>query len=139
MERKKKLDRENVKKFILFFLNPRLLFCFGLAWLVTNGWAYIMLGFGTYLEVAWMIGISGAYLTIIWLPISPEKIVTVAITMALLRFLFPNDQKTLAVLHDFYVKIKTKKKKQKKKRNKEKDALVLTCETCKDDKKEPLV
>ena len=94
----------------MFFCNPRLLFCFGLAWLVTNGWAYIMLGFGTYLNITWMIAVSGAYLTVIWLPISPEKIVTVAITMALLRVLFPHDEKTLAVLKELRAKMRMKKK-----------------------------
>jgi hypothetical protein len=44
----------------------------------------------------------------LWLPISPEKIVTVAIAMALLRFLFPNDQKTLGVLKNLYAKVKEK-------------------------------
>lgn len=90
--------KQKIMKFIQFIANPKLLLCFGIAWMITNGWSYIMLGLGTYLGIEWMIGVAGAYLTFLWLPISPEKIVTVAIAIVLLRFLFPNDQRTLAVL-----------------------------------------
>ena len=57
----------------------------------------------------------------LWLPISPEKIVTVGISIALLKFLFPNDQKTLAVLVEMKDKIKAAVKKRKKKDQKEQD------------------
>ena len=60
-----------------------------------------------------MTAVAGAYLAFLWLPISPEKIVTVALAMGLLRLLFPNDQKTLAVLKKLYGKIKGKMKKKK--------------------------
>ena len=103
--------------------NPRLLLCFGLAWIITNGWSYILLAIGTWLQIGWMIAVSGAYLTFLWLPISPEKIVTVAIAMALLRFLFPNDQKTLGVLKNMYAKLKEAvrlKKEEKQKQSSEK-------------------
>jgi hypothetical protein len=123
------MNKEKFKKWLMFFCNPRLLFCFGLAWLVTNGWAYIMLGFGTYLNITWMIAVSGAYLTVIWLPISPEKIVTVAITMALLRVLFPHDEKTLAVLKEFRAKMRMKKKshmgKREQRRRRKKEILAF--------------
>jgi hypothetical protein len=123
------MNKEKFKKWLMFFCNPRLLFCFGLAWLVTNGWAYIMLGFGTYLNITWMIAVSGAYLTVIWLPISPEKIVTVAITMALLRVLFPHDEKTLAVLKELRAKMRMKKKshmgKREQRRRRKKEILAF--------------
>jgi hypothetical protein len=63
--------------------------------------------------------VSGAYLTFLWLPISPEKIVTVAIAMGLLRFLFPNDQKTLGVLKNMYAKLKETLRHQKEQKRKE--------------------
>ena len=90
--------KKNIIRIIQFLTNPRFLLCFGIAWIITNGWSYIMLGFGTYLEIGWMVAVAGGYLTILWLPISPEKIITVAIAMVLLRWLFPNDKKTLAIL-----------------------------------------
>ena len=97
--------RNSIKKVVQFLLNPRLLFCLGIAWLITNGWSYIMLGIGTYWEIAWMIAVSTAYLAFLWLPVSPEKIATVLIAMALLRFLFPHDRKTLGVLRDLHKKL----------------------------------
>lgn len=84
--------------FLSFILNPRLLFCVGIAWMITNGWSYVMFAVGSLLNIDWMIAVGGAYLAFLWLPVSPEKIVTVAIAMGLMRYLYPNDEKTLGVL-----------------------------------------
>ncbi len=94
--------RQNLKKTVQFIANPRLLLCWLIAWIITNGWSYILFGVGTYYEIEWMLAMSGAYLAFLWLPISPEKLVTCAIAIALLRWLFPGDQKTLAVLRGWY-------------------------------------
>ncbi len=107
--------KEKLKKILQFLLNPRLLFCVGLAWMITNGWSYLLFGIGTYFGIGWMIAVGGAYLAFLWLPISPEKIVTFAIAIALLRWLFPNDQKTLAVLREWYAKAKAVFRNRKKK------------------------
>ena len=96
----------NLKKTVQFIANPRLILCFMIGWLITNGWSYVLFGVGTYLGIEWMIAVSGAYLAFLWLPISPEKIVTCAIAIALLRWLFPGDTKTLAVLRGWYEKAK---------------------------------
>lgn len=108
--------KEKLKKIVLFLVNPRFLLCFGLAWIITNGWSYILLALGTWLGSSWMIGIASAYLMFLWLPISPEKLVTVAIAVALLRFLFPNDQKTLAILKEMYAKLKSAVRRRKEKK-----------------------
>lgn len=113
-----------LKKAVLFIANPRLLLCFGLGWMITNGWSYIMLALGSWLQIGWMVALSGAYLTFLWLPISPEKIITVAIAMWLLKVLFPNDEKTLGVLKAMYAKLKVAvavKKEQRKQRKEEKN------------------
>lgn len=96
--------KQNLKKTLQFIANPRLILCFMIGWLITNGWSYILFGVGTFYEIEWMIAVAGAYLAFLWLPVSPEKIVTCAIAIALLRWLFPNDQKTLAVLRGWYNK-----------------------------------
>ena len=98
--------RHNLKKTLQFIANPRLILCWVIAWIITNGWSYVLFGLGTYFEQEWMIALSGAYLAFLWLPISPEKLVTCAIAIALLRWLFPGDTKTLAVLHRWYEKAK---------------------------------
>ena len=92
--------REGLITLLTFIFNPRLLLCFGIGWMITNGWAYIMLGLGTYLQSAWMVSISGFYLSILWFPFTPEKLITLAIAIWLMMRLFPNDKKTLAVLRE---------------------------------------
>lgn len=87
-----------VKTVVAFCLNPRLLLCFGIAWLITNGWCYIFVALGTLLKINWMIAVGGAYAAALWVPFTPEKIITVIIAIALLRLFFPNDQKTLKKL-----------------------------------------
>ncbi len=107
---------EKLKKILLFIANPRLLLCFGIAWMITNGWSYVLLAVGTWLKIGWMVAVASAYLAFLWLPISPEKIVTVAIAIALLRFLFPNDEKTLGTLRKMMAKLKGAIQSKKKKK-----------------------
>ena len=106
--------KSKFKKALQFITNPKLLLCIAIAWLITNGWSYILLGVGTYFDIGWMTTVAGAYIAFLWLPISPEKIVTFAIALVLLRLLFPNDQKTLAVLENLYEKAKMTFKSKKK-------------------------
>ena len=114
--------KATAKKALEFVFNPHLLLCFGIAWFITNGWSYVMLGVGSLFRIKWMLGVSGAYLAALWLPFTPEKLLTLAIAMALLRLIFPDDRKTLAVLKELREKHKTKKaeketeKEEKKKR-----------------------
>ena len=107
------------KTALQFILNPRLLLCCAIAWMITNGWAYVLFGLGTWLKIQWMVGVAGAYLAFLWLPVSPEKIVTVTIAIFLLRRLFPNDRKTLGILKQTYANVKEALS-LKKQRHKEK-------------------
>ena len=106
-----------LKKLIEFILNPRFLLCFGLAWMITNGWCYIFIGVGSYYDIEWMFYVGTTYLAFLWLPITPEKIITIPLAIAFLKMFFPKDQQTLAVLMQMYQKakdaIKGKKKKTK--------------------------
>ena len=104
------------KKWVGFFLNPRFLLCFLLGWFITNGWSYVMFAFGTIYQIDWMILVSTAYLSFLWAPLSPEKIVTLIIAIFLLKKFFPDDEKTLKVLVDELEKAKRsiKRRKQKK-------------------------
>lgn len=112
-----------IVKILQFILNPRLLICFGIAWMITNGWSYVMLAVGTWLGVPWMIAVATAYLTILWLP-SPEKILTCAIAIVLLRILFPHDKYTLGVLQDMRRAAIDAFKNRKKKTKKDPEAKV---------------
>ena len=104
-----------IKKTLLFLTNPKLLLCLVIAWMITNGWSYVVFVIGTALGIPWMTAVGGAYLAFLWLPISPEKIVTVAIAIFLLKWLFPNDQKTLAVLVNTHRKLKAAVQKKRTK------------------------
>ena len=114
-----------LKGAVKFILNPRLLLCFGIAWMITNGWSYVMLAVGTWLGIGWMIAVASAYLTILWLP-SSEKILTCAIAIILLRLLFPKDRYTLGVLRDMRDSainaFKNRKSKKKSKKSTEAQA-----------------
>ncbi len=119
---KKEWLKQLLLKAVKFILNPRLLLCFGIAWMITNGWSYIMLAVGTYFGIGWMIAVASAYLAILWLP-SPEKILTCAIAILLLRLLFPRDKHTLGVLQEMrdaaIAAFKNRKNKKKDKQNPE--------------------
>ena len=110
--------KDKVKKLIEFILNPRFLLCFGLAWMITNGWCYIFIAAGSSYNIEWMFYVGTTYLAFLWLPITPEKIITIPLAIAFLKAFFPKDQLTLAVLTQMYQKAKDALK-GKKKRAKE--------------------
>lgn len=85
--------------------------------MITNGWAYVLLGFGAYLQIEWMTAVSGIYLAFLWLPFTPEKIITIPIAIGLLRLIFPRDKDTLGVLRE----MKSRAKKEIKKRRQKKE------------------
>lgn len=97
-----------IKKILQFIMNPRLLLCLGIAWMITNGWSYVLFALGTILKIHWMIVVAGGYMAFLWLPVSPEKLATIAIAILLLNRLFPDDEKTLGTLKNMKKKLKTK-------------------------------
>lgn len=98
--------KNTIKAIYEFILNPRLLLCFGLAWLITNGWAYIAVAFGAIYDISILATIGATYLAFLWLPITPEKIITVIISIYLLKKIYPEDTKTLAKLYELKRKAK---------------------------------
>lgn len=102
--------REKIKKIAQFLFNPKFLLCFGIGWMITNGWSYILFAFGTFLKIEWMIYIGGGYMALLWVPGTPEKLITFAIAIFLLKRFFPNDQKTLGVLKALHSKARNYKK-----------------------------
>ena len=106
-----------LRRLIALLLNPRFLLCFGIAWLITNGWAYALLGIGVWNGIGWMSAVAGGYLAFIWLPIAPEKLLTTAIAILLLRHFFPNDEKTLGVLREWHRAARAKLRKRKQQQN----------------------
>jgi len=95
-------------KVFQFILNPHLILCFGIAWMITNGWAYLGVAAGTAFRCEWLTALSSAYLAFLWFPFTAEKIVTIAIAVWLLEKMFPYDEKTLKVLEDLRNRILTR-------------------------------
>lgn len=118
----KKRIYKQVKKWLMVILNPRLLLCLFIAWMITNGWSYVLTVIGTLLDIPWMVVTGGAYMSLLWVPFTPEKILTVIIALFLMRLIFPNDKKTIGVLHDELSKLKSAYIRQRDKRR-EKRAL----------------
>lgn len=94
-----------------------MLLCLGLAWLITNGWSYIALGLGIYYNIGWLQAVASAYLTFLWFPFTPEKILTVMIAIFFLKCFFPKDEKTLGILKDMFQRIKAKHNERKKRKS----------------------
>ena len=90
--------RELAKRWARFLLNPRLLLCLAIAWMITNGWSYVMFGLGMLMKIHWMRVVGGAYMSFLWLPFTPEKLMTVVLAIGLMRLLYPRDRRTLGVL-----------------------------------------
>jgi len=101
-------------KILKFFLNPRLLLCVFLAWMITNGWSYVFTAVGALCDIRWMTIVGGGYLGLLWLPFTPEKIVTAILSIWFLKLFFPNDKATLGVIKEEYKKIKSSLKVKKK-------------------------
>ena len=112
--------REKIRDFLLktrdLLLNPHLVLCFTAAWIITNGWAYIALVIGGRLGIKWLTIVAGTYLAILWSPICAEGIVTCIIAVFLLRVIFPDDDKTLAVLKGMSEKARQQVKHIRKKK-----------------------
>ena len=113
--------KQKIKKILRFLLNPRLLLCLGLAWMITNGWSYILFAIGTACGIEWMAAVGGGYMALLWVPATPEKLITCAIAIFLLKKLFPNDEKTLGVLRDLRKKVQAAWQARKNKRSKNKN------------------
>ena len=108
--------RRAVKKWGMFILNPKLLLCFAVAWFITNGWSYLALWLGVHLDITWLAAIGGAYLGFLWIPFTPEKILTVIIAFGILRVVFPKDEKTLAIIKEELRKLKEKRNRSRRRK-----------------------
>lgn len=88
-----------MKNYLKPFLSIKFLICFFLAWMITNGWSYIFLAIGYLKDIDWMLKVALAYQAFLWLPITPEKLITIPIAMWFNFRLFKDD-KTAALLDD---------------------------------------
>lgn len=69
---------------------------------------------GKWIGIKWMFTVGMAWLTILWIPMTPEKLITIPIALLLHRWWF-NDEKSRKVLEDFKAEAKKDWKKLKSK------------------------
>lgn len=111
---------QKLKTILKFFLNWRFALSFGIAWMITNGWAYICLGIGLWFDIKWLAGIAGSYTAILYLPFTAEKLITIPLAILICKIIFPKEKRIRDELNQLYVEEKNRLKRSKKngKRNK---------------------
>lgn len=97
-----------IKIWLKRLLNWRFLICFGIAWMITNGWAYIFISLGTILKIDWMRNIGVGYMALLWMPWTPEKLITIPIAIWLLKKIFPKNYELIAELENELSELKKK-------------------------------
>ena len=100
--------------------NWRFLICFIIAWMITNGWAYFFIGLGTFCNIGWMLAIGTTYMAFLWMPFTPEKLITIQSALFLLKIIFPKQKELHKQIEDENKRLKEENKrlKEEKKRNK---------------------
>lgn len=84
------------------FTNLKFLLSFGIAWMITNGWCYLFILFGSVFGIRWMWVVGTAYAGILYLPFTIEKLITIPMAMWFQSRLFPKDTK----LRQEFIKMK---------------------------------
>lgn len=93
-------------KYLKPFTNFRFLISFGIAWLITNGIWYIM-AFVPMNLPDWLVWISRSYVAFLYIPTTPEKLITIPMAIFFQTQLFKNDTKTKKQLQDMYAQAKS--------------------------------
>ncbi len=92
--------KDKLRPWLRALTNPHLLVSLAIAWFITNGWAYCAVGIGWYLDIPTLLKVGTVWLGLLWMPGTPEKIITFGIAIGILRLLFPEDTRTLAMVRN---------------------------------------
>ena len=65
-----------------------MIICFILAWMVTNGWSYVFIAIGFIFKIEWMSTVGLSYQAFLWLPCTPEKLVTIPLAIWFDKLIF---------------------------------------------------
>lgn len=89
---KKTKLKNKIKKIIKdvcnFIADWRMAISFIIAWLITNGWGYVFIWLGAFLKIKWMSAVGASYVGILWLPCTPEKLITIPLAVFIKKLLF---------------------------------------------------
>lgn len=100
--------------FIKFMFNWRFALSFGIAWMITNGWAYIALGLGLWFDIKWLSAIAGTYTAFLYLPFTLEKLITIPLAILICKLFFPKHKKVQDELNGLLEEEKKKLKRRNK-------------------------
>ena len=79
--------------------------------MITNGWSYISFAISSIFDISWLKVVATTYISLLWLPFTPEKILTFIIALFIMKKIFPQDQKSIQELENMINKEKRKNKK----------------------------
>jgi len=83
------------------FTNWRFVISFGIAWVITNGIWYVFAFVPMHLP-EWLIWFSRSYITFLYIPATPEKLITIPMAIFFQTQLFKRDEKTKKQLDEMY-------------------------------------
>ena len=84
-----------IKTYISPFLNWRILIIYVPIWFLMSGWTYLFIFLGTKYSVGWMLAAGTFWATVLWLPFTPEKLITVPLTILVYVKLFGSGNEKL--------------------------------------------
>lgn len=93
-------------KYLKPFTNPRFLISFGIAWIITNGIWYVFAFVPIKILPDWLIWFSRSYIAFLYLPWTPEKLITIPLAIFVHLKLFKRDSKTHEQLEELYTQAK---------------------------------
>ena len=88
-----------IKTYISPFLNWRILIIYLPIWFIMSGWTYLFIYLGTKHHISWMLASGTFWATVLWLPITPEKLITIPLTLYIyIRWRGHSDDKLEALI-----------------------------------------
>ena len=77
-------------KYIKPFCTWRILVCYLPFWFLASGWAWLF----SFIGKGWLRGIAISWLTFLWMPFCPEKLITIPLAIWLHKKIFPKHSTT---------------------------------------------
>lgn len=89
------------------FIDLKLLLIYTPIWFLMSGWTYLFIFLGMKYRINWMLIAGSTWTGILWLPFTPEKIITIPLTLFLYTKIFGNkDKKTIFKLERMHEQAK---------------------------------
>ena len=93
-------------KYLKPFTNWRFVISFGLAWIITNGMWYAFAFISMRLP-DWLIWFSRSYIAFLYIPTTPEKLITIPLAIFVHWLMIRKDIETRKQLDDMYAQAKS--------------------------------